>query len=89
MPPAVSPPDLRAHWRSHLRLIFVLLALGAAVSFGVSFFARSLRFSFFGWPFSFWVAAQGSLIVFVGIVWWYAHRMEALDLRDGVAEADD
>jgi putative solute:sodium symporter small subunit len=89
MPPAVSPTDLRAHWRSHLRLIVVLLALGAAVSFGVGFFARSLRFSFFGWPFSFWVAAQGSLFVFIGIVWWYARRMEVLDRRDGVAEVED
>jgi putative solute:sodium symporter small subunit len=89
MPHAVSTPDLRAHWRSHLRLIAVLLVLGALVSFGVSFFARALRFPFFGWPFSFWVAAQGALFVFVGIVWWYAQRMEALDRRDGVAEPDD
>jgi putative solute:sodium symporter small subunit len=85
----VSTPDLRAHWRSHLRLIVVLLALGAAVSFGIAFFARSLQFPFFGWPFSFWVAAQGALVVFIGIVWWYARRMEALDRRDGVSEPDD
>ena len=89
MPPAVSSSDLRVHWRSHLRLILALLAIGAAVSFGISFFARSLRFSFFGWPFSFWVAAQGALFVYVGIVWWYARRMEAMDIRDGVAETDD
>ena len=89
MLPAVSSSDFRAHWRSHVRLILVLLALGAAVSFGISFFARSLRFSFFGWPFSFWVAAQGALFVYVGIVWWYARRMEAMDIRDGVAETGD
>ncbi|QEI09426.1 DUF4212 domain-containing protein [Pigmentiphaga aceris] len=89
MPPAVSYPDLRAHWRRHLRLILILLAAGAAVSFGISFFARSLQFSFFGWPFSFWVAAQGALFVYVAIVWWYARRMEAMDLRDGVAEEED
>jgi putative solute:sodium symporter small subunit len=32
------------------------------VTFVVGFFARDLNFNFFGWPFSFWVGAQGSLM---------------------------
>jgi putative solute:sodium symporter small subunit len=42
-------------------------------------FARDLNFSFFGWPFSFWVGAQGALGVYVLIVGVYAYLMNRLD----------
>ena len=78
----------RLHWRSNLRLTSVLLAVWFAVTFGVAYFARELDFNFFGWPFSFWVAAQGALIVYVAITWYYARAMERLDREHGVAEPD-
>jgi putative solute:sodium symporter small subunit len=74
------------HWRKNLRLTAVLLAVWFVVSFVVTWFARDLSFNFFGWPFSFWVAAQGALVVYVVIVWTYARRMDKLDREDGVAE---
>jgi putative solute:sodium symporter small subunit len=75
-----------AYWRRTLRLTAALLFLCCAVTFGVSYFARDLNFSFFGWPFSFWMAAQGALIVYCLIVWAYARGMERLDHEFGVAE---
>lgn len=76
------------YWRRNLRLTGLLLALWFGVTFGVSFFARELSFGFFGWPFSFWVASQGALIVYAAIVWYYAWAMNRLD-REQEAEADD
>lgn len=64
-----------AAWRINLRWTAVLLALWFACTFGVSWFARELRFDFFGWPFSFWAGAQGLLILYVLIAALYAWRM--------------
>ena len=67
------------HWAANLRLTAVLLGIWFVVSFVLIFFARDLNFSFFGWPFSFWVAAQGALLVYAVITWFYARRMSRLD----------
>ena len=76
------------YWRANLRITSVLLAIWFLVTFGIGFFARDLNFTFFGWPFSFWVAAQGALIVYVVIIWYYARHMNQLDQEHGVAEEE-
>ena len=78
----------QAYWRRNLRLTGALLVLWFAVTFVVAYFARDLDFEFFGWPFSFWVAAQGALVVYVAIVAWYARVMNRLDREHDVAEDD-
>ncbi len=79
----------RQYWRKNLNITAWLLALWFVVTFGVSFFARDLSFTFFGWPFSFWVAAQGSLLVYLFVIWYYAHVMNKLDQEHGVAEVEE
>jgi putative solute:sodium symporter small subunit len=74
------------YWSKNLRITSVLLAIWFVVTFGIGFFARELSFSFFGWPFSFWVGAQGALIVYMLIIWYYARTMNRLDQEHGVAE---
>ena len=59
-----------------------------AVTFLVAFFARELSFSFFGWPFSFWMAAQGAPLMYLVLVLVYAAAMNRLDRRFGVDEDD-
>jgi putative solute:sodium symporter small subunit len=76
----------RSYWRWTLRLTVVLLLVWGGVTFGISYFARDLAFSFFGWPFSFWVAAQGALIVYLVIVWVYAWAMNRLDRKYDMAD---
>ena len=76
------------YWRANLRITSVLLAIWFLVTFGIGYFARDLNFTFFGWPFSFWVAAQGALIVYVVIIWYYARHMNRLDQEHGVAEEE-
>jgi putative solute:sodium symporter small subunit len=49
-----------------------LLCLWASVTFCVAFFARDLNFVMFDRPVGFWMAAQGSVLVFLVITWVYA-----------------
>jgi putative solute:sodium symporter small subunit len=79
-----------AHWARARRLIALLLALWLATSFGTVFFARDLaHMSVFGWPLSFYLAAQGASLIYLAIIGAYAWRMRILDrefvrmLRDG------
>jgi putative solute:sodium symporter small subunit len=74
------------YWQKNLRITAILLAIWFVVTYVVGFMARDLNFSFFGWPFSFWVAAQGSLVVYVAIIGYYAHYMNKLDEEYGFAE---
>ena len=51
--------------------------------------ARELSFDFFGWTFAFYMAAQGSLIIYVVIIWYYARYMNRLDREYDVHEGED
>ncbi|WP_234016173.1 DUF4212 domain-containing protein [Magnetospirillum gryphiswaldense] len=66
-----------------------MLGLWFVVTFVVAWFARELSFSFFGWPFSFYMGAQGALIVYVWIIWYYARYMNNLDNEYGVEEGEE
>ncbi len=78
----------QSYWRKNLRITSVLLAIWFVVTYVMAFFARDLNFNFFGWPFSFWVGAQGALVVYVAIIAFYAHYMNKLDIEHGVAEEE-
>ena len=65
-----------------------LLFVWVFASFGLAFFARDLGQTVAGWPLNFWLAAQGSVLVFIGIVVvyaWWMNRHEAATLagREG------
>ncbi len=76
------------YWKQTRRLTVALLLVWFLVTFLCSFFARELRFSFLGWPFSFYMAAQGSLLVYLLIVFLYARLQRARDRAFGVAEPE-
>lgn len=79
----------REYWRRNLRLTAVLLAIWFVVTFVLGFFAIPLAsIDFFGWSLSFYMAAQGSLIVYVLLIWYYARRMGVLDRQYDVDEGD-
>ena len=54
------------------RLRLVLLVIWGSVTFCVAFFARDLNFTWLDRPFGFWMAAQGSVLMFLAITWIYA-----------------
>ncbi len=76
------------YWQKNLRITAILLAIWFFVTYVIGYLARDLSFTFFGWPFSFWVASQGSLVVYVIVIWYYARYMNKLDQEHGVAEED-
>jgi putative solute:sodium symporter small subunit len=56
-----------------------LLSIWALVSFVLCWFAPALQFNVGPWPFFYWMAAQGSLLVFIAIVAVYAWAMDRLE----------
>jgi putative solute:sodium symporter small subunit len=76
------------YWNKNLRITAILLAIWFVVTYVVGYFARDLSFNFFGWPFAFWVGAQGALVVYVAIIFFYARYMNNLDKEYGVDEGE-
>jgi putative solute:sodium symporter small subunit len=79
----------RRYWHKNLAVSALLLLIWFVVTFVVSYFARALSFTFFGWPFSFWMGAQGALLVYGLIIGFYAWYMNRLDIEHDVADVDD
>jgi putative solute:sodium symporter small subunit len=84
-----DPQAQERHDARVLALKAALLAVWAAASFGVCFFARDLQFMIGPWPFDYWMAAQGSVIVFIGIVAVYAVAMKRLAPEDDAPSGQD
>ena len=79
------------HWERSRKMTLLLLALWLATGFGTVFFARELsRFEIFGWPLSFYMAAQGASLISLAIIGFYAWRMRRLDrdARAAIAAAE-
>jgi putative solute:sodium symporter small subunit len=75
------------YWRKNISLTGVLLGIWFVVTYVVGFFARDLNtITVFGWPLGFYMGAQGALIVYVVVIFYYAHRMNKMDKEYGVAE---
>jgi putative solute:sodium symporter small subunit len=68
-------------------LMWTMFALWLVFSFGVHFFVDSLNsIKFLGFPLGFYMAAQGSLIAFVVMLFIFAHRQDTIDREEGQAE---
>ena len=67
-----------------LRLKAALLACWVLVSFGTLYFARELPFAVGRWEFSYWMAAQGAVLLFIVIVAVYATVMKRLSPEDSL-----
>ena len=86
--PRVIPQ--RSYWQKTQRLTLVLSAIWLIVTFCTVFFARDLYgFKLFGWPVSFYMAAQGILLVYVAIVAVYAWQMRKLDRQQNGRATDE
>jgi putative solute:sodium symporter small subunit len=78
----------KAYWRTNVRIVTVLLAIWALVSYGAGIlFADWLnQWSFLDFPLGFWFAQQGSIITFVLLIAVYVWSMDRLDKRYGITE---
>ena len=85
-PGAPHQPSL--YWRKNRRIIARLLAVWGLVTLGVGLAGPQLDVSFFGWPFNYWMASQGALLVYVALIWVYALYMDGLDQAEASRQHD-
>ncbi|RJG05200.1 DUF4212 domain-containing protein [Noviherbaspirillum cavernae] len=72
--------DRVQHWKRTRRLTSILLCVWFVVTFGVAWYARALSgIQLFGWSFSYYMAAQGIILVYIAIIGLYTWRMSKLD----------
>ena len=83
--------DKQAYWRANLWLMLMLLAVWFLVSFVCGILAIDYlnQFRFFGYKLGFWFSQQGSIYVFVILIFVYAWKMNRLDKQHGVREDDN
>lgn len=76
------------YWSANIRLVKICLVIWALVSFGFGIILRPLLkgITVGGTDLGFWFAQQGSIIVFLALIFFYAWRMNALDKKHGVDE---
>ena len=86
----LSESRAKAYWAANVRLMLILLAVWFVVSFGAGIlFVRPLNtISLGGFPLGFWFAQQGSIFVFVALIFYYAHRMKTIERTFGVDDDD-
>jgi putative solute:sodium symporter small subunit len=78
------------YWRKNLAITAILMAIWFLATFVEGWFARDLNnYTFLGFPLGFYMSAQGSLIIYVLIIWYYARYMNRLDEQYGVAEGEE
>ena len=83
--------DNQDYWKANIRLMLVLLAIWFTVSFGfgILLVEQLNQITFFGFKFGFWWAQQGSIYVFIGLVFYYTYKMKKIDRQFGVSDDDE
>lgn len=81
----------QAHWRKTTRLMLIYLVIWFLFGYVVHMFVNTLNqyeVPFLHFPLGFYMAAQGSLIVFVVMLFTFAKQQDNIDRAHGVAEDD-
>jgi putative solute:sodium symporter small subunit len=75
------------HWEKTKGLMFLTLAIWFIFSIVIFMFGESLNNgSFLGYPLAYYMCAQGSIVIFVVLIFWFANRQEKIDEEFGFAE---
>jgi len=84
----LSDAQKQAYWRYNIRLTTILLVIWFVVTYLISgLWAASLNaYSFIGFPLGYYMAAQGSLAIFVVEIAVYAYLMNKKDAEFGIRE---
>jgi len=84
--PSSDAEKRAAYWKANLSLLGKLLAVWFIVSFGFGILLADWlnQFSVFGFKLGFWFAQQGSIYVFVALIFIYARKMRQLDRDFGL-----
>ena len=87
----ITTRNRKRYWRKTKVFTMFLVSVWFSTTFGIIFFARELAgLTLFGWPFSFYMAAQGLSLLYLLIVAVYVARMRRLDriLNNETADAE-
>ncbi|MEO9780088.1 MAG: DUF4212 domain-containing protein [Sedimentitalea sp.] len=78
----------KGYWAANVRIILISLVIWALVSFGFGILLRPMLsgIAVGGTDLGFWFAQQGSILVFLALIFFYAFRMNRLDAEFGVEE---
>lgn len=83
----MATPDRVSYWNKTKSLMFVMLGLWVFFGYVIHMFVEQLNtIVIFGFPLGFYMAAQGSLIAFVVMLFWFARRQNAIDEEHSVNE---
>lgn len=82
--------DLKDYWKKNLQYLSILLSIWFTVSYGFGIllapWLNDIRMG--GFKLGFWFAQQGSIYVFVILIFIYVYLMNRLDKKFGVNEED-
>lgn len=86
MAKALNEIDAKGYWREVVRLTLALLAIWFLVSYGAGILFRDFldQVSIGGAPLGFWFAQNGSIYVFVALIFYYCQAMSRLEKKYGV-----
>ena len=75
----------KAYWKENIKYLFILLTVWFLVSFGAGIIFKNFlnEFKFGGFKLGFWFAQQGSMYVFVILIFIYVKLMNKLDKKYG------
>lgn len=84
----LNDEQAKEYWRRNVSLMVKLLVIWFVVSFGCGIILVDVlnQIQIGGYKLGFWFAQQGSIYVFVGLIFYYARKMAALDKEFGVEE---
>ena len=78
------------HWEKTKGLMIITLAIWFVFSIVIFMFGEGLNnASFLGYPLAYYMCAQGSIIIFVVLIFWFANRQEKIDEEFGFTEKED
>ncbi len=77
-----------AYWKATLSLLTKILIIWFLVSFGAGILFADLlnNIKLGGYPLGFWFAQQGSIYIFIVLIFYYAKKMNDIDRRFDVHE---
>ncbi|WP_427969858.1 DUF4212 domain-containing protein [Altererythrobacter sp.] len=78
--------NARGYWHANLRLLGILMSIWFLASFGAGILFRPFldQFTIGGFPLGFWFAQQGSIYVFIALIFFYTWKMHRIDREHGV-----
>ena len=72
-----------AYWKENIRLLVTLMSIWFICSFGAGILFRDFldQFMIGGYPLGFWFAQQGSIYIFIGLIFYYVVKMRKIERK--------